>query len=140
MWPALLSWGELSDLFHTIEFWRTFGILFAATGQTLFTLLYFMFPWYANFLGRALFFKALAFMTLVDVAVFGRIYDWPYEDQLFVVLYWVLGLGIWYQFVAFLRVRLDGRQDSVSGNPHAVAAEKALHATEPPPTHRSIDA
>lgn len=124
---------------HAIEFWRTFGILFAAVGQTLFTLLYFTFPWYRNFLGRALFFKAVAFMTLVDVAVGGRIWDWPYEDALFVFLYWVLGFGIWYQFVAFLRVRLEGRQDVVSGNPNAVAEERRIHADEPPPTHRSVD-
>jgi hypothetical protein len=125
---------------HDITFWRTAGIIFAAIGQTLFTVLYFTFPWYANFLGRALFFKAVAFMTLVDVAVAGRIWDWPYEDNIFVLLYWVLGLGIWYQFIAFLRVRLNNRQDAVSGNPHAVAEERARAEAEPPPTHRSVDA
>lgn len=132
--------GDLHTFWHTIEFWRTAGILFAAVGQTLFTVLYFTFPWYANFLGRALFFKATAFMLLVDVAVAGRVWDWPGEDAIFVFLYWVLGIGIWYQFMAFLRVRLEDRQDAVSGNPHAVAEDKRLHAEESPPTHRSIDA
>lgn len=106
-------------MLHTVEFWRTAGIIFAATGQTLFTLLYFTFPWWKEFLGRALFFKAVAFCTLVDVAVAGRIWDWPYEDAIFVGLYWFLGLGIWFQFIAFLRVRLGDRQDqAVSGNDH----------------------
>jgi len=130
--------GDVMNFWHTIEFWRTAGITFAAVGQTLFTVLYFTFPWWSNFLGRALFFKAFAFMTLVDVAVAGRVWDWPYEDAIFVSLYWLLGLGIWYQFLAFLRVRLDGRQDAVSGNPHAVAEEQRAHANEPPPTHRSV--
>lgn len=131
-------WHSIASAVHTIEFWRTAGIIFAAGGQTLFTVLYFTFPWWSNFLGRALFFKALAFSLLVDVAVAGRIWDWPHEDVIFVVLYWLLGFGCWYQFSAFLRVRLDGRQDAVSGNPRAVAEENRLRAAEPPPTHRSL--
>jgi len=100
-----------------IVFWRTAGIIFAAIGQTSFVVLYCTFPWWKEFLGRALFFKALAFMTLVDVAVAGRIWDWPYEDAIFVFLYWVLGLGIWVQLLAFARVKWQGRQDDVvSGN------------------------
>lgn len=105
----------------TIEFWRTTNIVIAAAGQTLFALLYATFPWWRNFLGRALFFKAVAFMLLVDIAVMGRIWDWPHEDATFVVLYGVLGVGIWVQLIAFLRVRLEGREDAVSGDPQAKA-------------------
>lgn len=130
--------GDLNTFWHTIEFWRTAGILFTAIGQTFFTLLYLTFPWWANFLGRALFFKATAFMLLVDVAVAGRVWDWPYEDAMFVCLYWLVGLGVWYQASAFLRVRLQNRQDAVSGNPKAVAEERARASMEPPPTHRSL--
>lgn len=103
--------------FPSIHFWRTAGIVAAAIGQTLFVLLYGTFPWWRNFLGRALFGKALAFMLLVDIAVAGRAFDWRYEDTTFVVLYWTLALGIWWQFFAFLRVKWEGRQDAVSGNP-----------------------
>lgn len=100
-----------------ILFWRTAGIVFAAVGQTAFVLLYITFPWWRTFLGKSLFFKAFAFALLVDVAVAGRVWDWPNEDVYFVVLYWLLGLGIWAQFIAFLRVKLADGQDQVSGNP-----------------------
>lgn len=126
MWPHL----------YDVEFWRTVWILTAAVGQTLFVLLYATFPWWANFLGRALFFKAIAFALLVDVAVAGRVLDWRYEDATFVILYGVLATGIWVQCLAFFRVRLEGRHDSVSGNPKAVAAEKREHAGDPVPLHR----
>jgi len=109
-------------MLHSIEFWRTAGILFAAVGQTLFALLYVTFPWWKNFLGRALFFKAVVFMVLVDVAVAGRIWDWPHEDAIFVGLYWVLGLGIWVQVAAFARVKWQRREDTVSGNERRVSA------------------
>lgn len=122
---------------YGLDFWRTAGIVAAGLGQTLFVLLYLTFPWWRNFLGRALFGKAVAFALLVDVAVAGRIWDWPGENTYFVVLYWVLTIGIWWQLIAFLRVRLAGNHDRVSGNPSATADadEYALH--QPDPTHRS---
>lgn len=101
----------------SIEFWRTAGIISTAIGQTAFALLYMTFPWWKSFLGRALFFKAAAFMLLVDIAVVGRIYDWSFEEVTFIVLYWILAIGVWFQFFAFLRVRSHSRQDrAVSGN------------------------
>lgn len=100
----------------SIDFWRTAGIAMAAIGQTAFVLLYLTFPWWEKFLGRALFFKAVTFALLVDIAVLGRVLDWDFEDVTFVVLYWITALGIWAQFVAFLRVRLQHRQDAVSRN------------------------
>lgn len=99
-----------------LDFWRTVTIIVAAVGQTMFALLYMTFPWWRNFLGRALFFKTCAFGALVDVAVVGRMWDWSGEDGTFVVLYGALAIGIWLQFIAFLRIRMEGRQDSVSGN------------------------
>lgn len=100
----------------SLEFWRTLGIIVAATGQTAFVLLYTTYPWWQRFLGRALFFKAMAFALLVDIAVAGRIWDWKYEDATFVILYWLLAFGIWVQFFAFLRVKLEHRENTVSGN------------------------
>lgn len=103
----LMSWPS-------IEFWRTSGIIVTAIGQTAFVALYITWPWWTRFLGRALFFKALAFALLVDIAVCGRIWDWAHEDATFVVLYWLLGLGVWVQFFAFLKIKLQHRD--VSGN------------------------
>lgn len=103
-------------MLSTIEFWRSAGIIFTAIGQTAFVALYLAWPWWQYFLGRALFFKALALCLLVDVAVLGRLIDWRYEDATFVALYWTVGVGAWLQFIAFLRVRLQNRQGGVSGN------------------------
>lgn len=100
-----------------IELWRTINIAGAALGQTLFVALYMTFPWWRAFLGRALFFKAVAFALLVDVAVAGRIWDWPNEDATFVVLYGIVGVGIWCQLFAFAKVKWDAHiNDPVSGN------------------------
>jgi hypothetical protein len=80
----------------SIEIWRTIAIVSAAVGQTSFILLYLTFPWWQNFLGRSLFFKAV---------VVGRIWDWRYEDATFVALYFTLSVGVWVQLVAFARVK-----------------------------------
>lgn len=93
-----------------IDFWRTTAIISAAIGQTLFILLYVTFPWWRTFLGRALFYKALSFGVLLDVAVMGRMFDWKYEDATFVCLYFLLSTGIWVQFGAFIRVKATGRR------------------------------
>lgn len=99
----------------SIEFWRTATITFAALGQTLFVLLYLSFPWWRSFLGRALFFKAVAFGILLDVAVIGQSFDWPHEDATFVTLYGLLAFGVWVQFVAFIRTKRRGLRDALGG-------------------------
>lgn len=96
----------------SIEFWRTCGILFTALGQTLFVILYLTFPWWEEYLGRALFFKATAFALLVDVAVAGRVWDWEGEDVTFVILYWIVGIGVWFQMTAFAKVKFNSHQSN----------------------------
>lgn len=100
-------------MYNSIEFWRTVTIISAAIGQTCFTVLYVLFPWWKSFLGRALFFKASSFMILLDVAVLGRALDWSAEDLTFVGLYALVAAGVWAQFFAFLRIRLRGRNQQV---------------------------
>lgn len=86
-----------------IEMWRTATIITVAIGQTLFTSFYLTLPWWRTFLGRALFLHATTFCLLVDVAVAGRIWEWPGEETTFVVLYGITGIGVWAQFTAFVR-------------------------------------
>lgn len=97
MWPDL-------------ELWRTVMLYAVAIGQTLFVALYLTFPWYRSFLGRALFFKGLMLALLVDTGLFAREYPrllaW---DAVFVILYGLLALGVWFQFLAFLKVRAEGQ-------------------------------
>ena len=99
-----------------INFWRTVTISTAAVGQTLFIGLYVTFPWWRSFLGRALFGKAVVLLVLVDFAALSRLFGFGGVDRIFVVLYGLLALGIWVQFFAFLRVRLQHRENAVSGN------------------------
>lgn len=94
---------------------RTIALITAAIGQTLFVLLYATFPWWDNFVGRALFLKAISLAALLDVLMLGRKFDWPYEDVTFVVLYLFMTAGIWWQFVAFLRVRLGSAEKQQTG-------------------------
>jgi len=99
----------------SIEFWRSAGIIVTALGQTTFILLYATFPWWRSLIGRALFLKGLSFAVLLDVAVAGRLFDWGGEDAWFVVLYWVVGVGVWYQTITFLWVRLGSAQEQKRG-------------------------
>lgn len=99
-----------------LDTWRTITLGIVALGQTAFVLLYATFPWWRSFLGRALFFKAFTLAVLVDAFMVTRIVSWGHYDVLFVVLYGFFAIGVWFQFSAFLRVRLQHRQDQVSGN------------------------
>lgn len=89
--------------FADLELWRTILIVFAAVGQTLFVSFYLTLPWWRTFLGRALFVKATSLVLLLDIAVVGRTIDWTHEDLTFVILYGLMGLGIWTQLVAFVK-------------------------------------
>lgn len=88
------------------SFWRTGSLIAAAVGQTCFILLYVLWPWWNNFLGRALFFKTLAITLILDIGLLFRVIEWRYEDLVFTILYGLFALGVWVQFAAFLRVRL----------------------------------
>lgn len=99
-----------------LDAWRTITITTAAVGQTLFTLLYLMMPWWRSFLGRALFFKAVTFMVLVDMAMLSQVWEFGNRDAVFVWLYAFLALGIWAQTLAFVIVRLKGREPFVRGD------------------------
>lgn len=88
---------------------RTTAIAVAAVGQTLFVLVYLTFPWWRSFLGRALFFKALAFALLLDFGMLARMTtEWVHEDQIFITLYALFAVGVWGQLFAFLRTRTRG--------------------------------
>lgn len=99
-----------------LNYLRTVALTVAAVVQTSFVLFYSTFPWWQTFLGRALYGKAVVLMLIVDFACLSRWYDFGANDRIFVVLYAALSVGILWQFVAFIRVRLSGRTDRVSGN------------------------
>ena len=103
-------WGVLS--LFSLAFWRTTALFVVAVGQTLFVALYMTFPWYKTFLGRALFYKAIMLGILTDLFLVARYFDFAGLDALFIAVYLLLGVGVWWQFFAFLRVRRAGRQNS----------------------------
>jgi len=90
------------------DFWRTAMLAGVALGQTLFVILYSTFPWYKTFLGRALYYKALTLALITDVFIASRIWDFGALDVVFVALYFLLGIGVWWQLFAFLRVKHHG--------------------------------
>lgn len=90
----------MNDLYD----YRLLPLLVAALGQAVFVLLYVAFPWWKTFLGRALFFKAFAFASLLAVVSCGVAFDWAHEQTTFLVLYCALAVGIWYQVFAFIWV------------------------------------
>lgn len=88
-----------------LETWRTITLASAALGQSCFVLLYVNFPWWRTFLGRALFYKALILGVFTDSIFLSRLFNWGANDTFFITLYGLLGIGIWWQVVAFLRVK-----------------------------------
>lgn len=76
-------------------------IIFAAVGQTLFVVVYMTFPWYQTFLGKALFFGAATLSLLLDTIVIRRVMELPTSDGWILALYWLMGLGVWAQLIAF---------------------------------------
>ena len=99
-------------MYHDLDFWRTVAIGFAGIGQTLFVLLYATFPWWRTFLGRALFYKAVTLMILTDFILAARLFEFGNLDVWFVVIYGLLGIGIWAQALAFLSVKRNGKRDT----------------------------
>lgn len=93
-----------------MELWRTAAIAVVAIGQTAFVILYLTLPWRRSYLGRALFTFALSLALFADVIVVGRVWDWKYEEQTFIALYSFVGVGVWYQFLAFLETRISRRE------------------------------
>lgn len=94
---------------------RTLALGVMALGQTLFAAIYITFPWWRTFLGRALFYKAMAFALILDVFMLNRVWEIPHKDVVFVVLYFVLASGIWFQFFVFLHVMLTNKRSEWNG-------------------------
>lgn len=95
-------------MWHDIDTWRSITLGFGWAGQTMFVLLYMTFPWWKNFLGRALFYKALMLGLLMGCVFFARMLGLRNLDWAFVALYGLLGVGTWWQFFAFLSVKRRG--------------------------------
>lgn len=87
---------------------RSIALAVMALGQTFFTLLYLTLPWWRNFLGRALFAKAAVMTIVLDFAALARILGFANVDAAFTALYFLLGITIWAQGFAFMRVKMDG--------------------------------
>lgn len=98
------------------EFWRLVALGLVAVGQTMFVLIYATFPWYKTFLGRALFYKGLMLATLTDLFLVARFFQFSHMDKVFIAVYILLGVGVWWQFFAFLRVRRAGNQNKHNPN------------------------
>lgn len=85
-----------------LDFWRTTGLGLAVLGQFGFIMLYATFPWWRTFLGKALFFKAIALGAICLVAFLSRLGVLAYESEVFTAMYWLLAVGVWAQFLAFM--------------------------------------
>jgi len=113
-----------------LDLWRRITVIAAATGQTVFIALYLLFPWWKSFLGRALFYKAIVFGLLLNVATVGFAFDWPMEDWTIVFLYGLVASGIWGQNVAFVKVRAQGRQHNLGDERPMSNETPAQHTVE----------
>lgn len=93
----------------TLDDWRHLSWIVGAVGQTAFVLLYAVVPWWRDYVGRALFFKSLGLMVLLDVTVIDILIDYAAEDAVTVGLYWLVVVGICWQLGALVRQRFFRR-------------------------------
>jgi hypothetical protein len=89
-------------------FWAKAAVVAMAIGQTAFVLLYGTAPWWRDAVGRALFVKSAALMTLVDAAVVALFF--PPPVWVAVAIYWLVAVGIWWQLATLVRQRLVRRR------------------------------
>lgn len=90
---------------NDLEHWRTFFLVLSGLGATLFVLLYLTFPWRKNFLGRALFFKALILAIFLDCAAVSRLLGGGGINLFWITLYALFAVALWWQLIAFIRVK-----------------------------------
>lgn len=90
--------------------WRTITLGVTASAQTVFVSLYLTFPWWRNFLGRALFGKAVMLALFINFAFAARVFGFGDHDVPFIILYLLLAAGVILEVVAFIKVMLSGKR------------------------------
>lgn len=94
--------------------WWSLPLLLAALPQTLFVLQYGI-PqlgagqWWRDPIGRALFIKAAALAIVLDLFVLWVVFPESWISTAMLVGYWLVFLGVLYQFVALNRSRRHER-------------------------------
>ncbi len=108
------------------EFWRLFPLILAAPAQTAFVIIYASRrlgagDWWADLVGRALFFKSATLATLVDIICCVFLYNyltgeytgiqWEYaKSPIFGILvtgYWIVAAAVYYQLYALIKNRFS---------------------------------
>jgi hypothetical protein len=103
----LLGWFDVS-----LIDWTRRLVYAAAVGQTLFVVLWATLPFYRTWVGRALMIKSLSLMIYLDWAV-AVINGWvpeSHRQNIAVVLFGLITVGIWSQLVAILVEMMRGRR------------------------------
>lgn len=93
----------------SVAVWLVVAMMIPATG---FPLLYLTFyRWWAQPIGRALMTKAIGLGLLVDISVLYQVFgdDYPGRDFVRIIVYALILVGLWYQFIVFIRIRKDTR-------------------------------
>lgn len=90
---------------------KAISFVVGAVAQTAFVILYGMAPWWRDFVGRALFIKSLTLAVLIDTAVVDSFLPKGIGLTYFVVLYWLVVMGICWQFVALVRQRWESHHE-----------------------------
>lgn len=85
-------------------------LILVALGQTLFVFMYLPFPWWNSPLGRVLFIKALTTAVTVDLFVTSRLFGWPSEGPLLLILSLLLLSAVWAQLYLFARLLVSGNE------------------------------
>lgn len=93
----------------TVEHWldvaAVFLIFAAAPPATMFPIVYAFRPWRSSMIGRALMTKAIGLALLIDISIAYIVMgdDYAFRDLVRVLVYGVIVVGIYYQFIAMVR-------------------------------------
>lgn len=108
-------------MLHDTNFWRTVALAVLTFGQAAFVIMYVVFPWWRNILGRVLFGESMAMLLILVFALSSRWFDFGGNDGVFVTLYMFLAAMIWAKVFAFVGVRNRDHRERGSAFPETEA-------------------
>lgn len=98
----------------TPEAWLDLGLValwVSAIAQVSFVVLYATRKFWRHFVGRALFFKSVSFAVLLVMSLVNRVWQYPHQLEVAVLLLWFIACATCLQLYALIRQMVLDRRE-----------------------------